>query len=419
MWDGCVFWRRPGTRREADFAELSSIHVSDYQGRLASRSRRSLVILGMVATGLVLAAIYAAAVAFFIGSRPGLGDRGASRDQPAQEANVSPSELPIFPASDYEQARYPERRSRPLLGVNYTHHAFPNCSFNGTGILRSYSKPGIAAKVHAQLLRMRKAGIQTIRTIIWHMTDATGQIWGPIPSAGGRPSEPYRTNLIRYLTEVRRFGFARLTVSFGPQQDNNPLLSQYDQGKFSENWRFIQTVRALVKRHGPRDTRIDLLNEAAPSSFPTEWTPDPRQTGRYLKAMYRRYVQRFGNRDVSVSAISWDKTNRVQTLIRLLKSTGQPLPRWYDVHIGYTRSQALYGLRNTDMVLAAEGVKEPLVIGETSYDSRSVAQTIRSFIAGSARQVEEVSPWYIRTMEGCQVAPPYRPGTYRTSLRAG
>jgi hypothetical protein len=307
---------------------------------------------------------------------------------------------------------------RPLIGVNYTHYAFPNCSFEGTGILASYSKPGIARKVHTQLFKMRMAGIATIRTIVWHMTDPTGQSWGPISSAGGKIYEPYRTNLIRYLSEIRKFGFARFTVSFGPQQTNNPLLRMYKRSKFQENWRFIKTVRALVKRYGPRTTRIDLLNEGAPSEAPTQFTPVPQQTGNYVRAMYTLYVKQFGNRDVSVSAIPWDRANRMQNLVRILLSTGQPMPRWYDVHIGYNAAQASYALQESDRVLSASGLQQPLVIGETAYESPGIAQTIERFLTSSSRRIEEVSPWYVRSMTGCQVTPPYSPRAYEATRAA-
>ena len=158
-----------------------------------------------------LTAIIAAATLFAPADRtPEEGARNGDAGRPGAP--------PAFPASDYRQTRFPRLVRQPLLGANYSHYAFRDCSFNGTGILRGYSRPGVAREVHSQLSRMRRAGVATLRTIIWHMTDATGQIWGPVPSAGGRLTEPYRTHLIRYLTEIRKFGFARLTISMGPQQ---------------------------------------------------------------------------------------------------------------------------------------------------------------------------------------------------------
>jgi hypothetical protein len=377
------------------------------------RVRRPLAILGLTALAIGVIAAFAVAVKFSADLQ-----LGGSQDRAEESDADAPGPAPQFPASDYQAGRSASRPGKPLIGVNYTHHGFRDCSFEGTAILRTYSRPGVAAKVHRQLLRMRRAGVTTIRTIVWHMTDATRETWGPISSAGGRPGEPYRTNLIRFVREIRRFGFKRLTVSFGPQKTQNALLVTYDPGTFEENWGFVRSIRALVKRHGPPQTRFDLLNEGAPSEAPTEWSPAPDQTRRYLSRIYRAYVGRFGNRDVSVSAISWDGANRVGSLIETLRASGRPLPRWYDVHIGYTAAQASYGLRSTDSVLRQSGVRRPLVVGETSYDSDEVARVIQRFLQRSRRPIEEVSPWFVRTMQGCQVPPPYRPGAY-ARVRSG
>jgi hypothetical protein len=92
---------------------------------------------------------------------------------------------------------------------------------------------------------MRQAGVSTIRTVFWH--DATGQVWGPIPSAGGALREPFRSNLMRYVSEVRKFGFARFTLVFAPKRAHDPLRVAYDPSKFRENWRLIREVRSVVK----------------------------------------------------------------------------------------------------------------------------------------------------------------------------
>jgi hypothetical protein len=393
--------------------------VIDFR-KLLSRTRRGLVVFGLAALAIVSIGAYAAVLLFSASLRHEGTSSTTSNGDVAQQVEVKPAAPPRFAPSDYRQSRFPRLTGRPLIGVNYTHYAFPDCSFDGTGILTSYNDPEVARKVHSQLLRMRMAGVATIRTIVWHMTDPTGQTWGPISSAGGRIDEPYRTNLIRYLAEIRRFGFARFTVSFGPQQTNNPLLRVYRPSKFRENWRFIGTIRSLVKHYGPRDTRIDLLSEGAPSSTPTAWSPVPSQTSRYLRALYRLYVMRFGNRDVTVSSIASEPTdvaNRLQTLVHILKSTGEPLPTWYDVHVPYNSAGTSYALRQIDSVLNGDGQDQPLVIGETAYDNPGIAQTIRDFLKTSSRRIQEVSPWYLRTINGCQVTPPYKPGVYRRELQ--
>ena len=267
---------------------------------------------GLVAATFAASAAYIAAVMLLADSRPG-GNKESVRDP----GSSTPSAL-RFPASDYRQSQFPRLDRRPpLIGANYTHYVFRNCTFYDTDILTSYQRPGVAEKVHAELFQMRKAGIATIRTVIWHTTDATPYRWGVISSAGGKIHEPNRMNLIRYLQEVKKFGFARFTLVFGPKYSNDPLLSSYKPSKFRENWRFIRAVRSLVKRYGPAETRIDLSSEGAPNETPTTYEPVPKQTGRYLRGLYRLYVRRFGNRDVTISTTASmnpaGPTNRVQT----------------------------------------------------------------------------------------------------------
>ncbi len=366
---------------------------------------------------LVVGAAYGLAVAF--------SGSWTLRERARGGEDLRPSSPPQFAAADYLQSRFPRLDRRPLIGVNYTHYAFPNCTFHGTDILASYSKPGVAERVHAQLLQMRKAGVATIRTVVWHMSKPTGEnkFWGPIPSAGGTLREPYRTNLIRYVTEIRKFGFARFTVAFGPRRTNDPLLTIYRPTKFAENWRFIGAVRSLVKRYGPADTRIDLLGEGAPNETPTAYEPLPRQTARYLRTMYRLYVRRFGNGDVSVSAIGSLKpaepTNRLQNLIRILRSSGEPLPRWYDVHIGFNEAGVSHALRQAETVLIENRGYQPLVIDDAGYDNPRIAKAIKRFLRTSSIQIDEVSPWYTRTRLGCPVSPPYTPGAYGRELSGG
>jgi hypothetical protein len=382
--------------------------------RRVTRLRPGLFWLGLSALTIGVLAAFVASIVFSIHSLP---------ESPADRTGdkAERSEPPKFPASDYRQSRFPKVGGRPLIGVNYTHYRFPNCTFHDTYLLTSYGEPGVARKVHAQLFAMRKAGVATLRTIIWHMTDPSGKDWGPISSAGGRLHEPNRTNLVRYLTEVRRFGFTRLTIAFEPQGTNDPLRRSYDGSKLRENWRFIEAVRYLLKRYGPHDTRIDLFSEGAPNEMPTKYEPLPQQTGRYLSSLYRLYVKRFGNRDVSVSAIASLKpaepTNRLQNLIRILRSSGEPLPRWYDVHIGFDPSSASYSLRQAAAALDREGQYQPLVIGDAGYDNLGIATAIARSLRGSPRPLEEVSPWYTKTLYGCPVTPPYSPGAYGSELR--
>ena len=138
------------------------------------------------------------------------------------------------------------RVAEPLIGTNYTHTAFPDCSWSGTAILATYHNRDVRRRVRLQLRAMRALGVMTLRTIVWHMTDPVNAL-GPISSAGDSISEPYRHNLSQFAFDVRAAGYRRLTVAFGPSWTNNPLAANYDARKFIENWRFVQEVRRLMK----------------------------------------------------------------------------------------------------------------------------------------------------------------------------
>jgi hypothetical protein len=341
--------------------------------------------------------------------------RGAGDDPPLANAHYSKKHFP--------------RIGSPLVGVNYTHYDFPGCVSRGqgtdTGILNNYHQDGIRNQVHRQLFQMRKNGVTSLRTVIWHLSEPLSRHqWGPLPSAGGTLREPYRSNLIDYVREVRRFGFARLTITFGPRESNNPRSPvgpggrKYDPAKFEENWRFIQDVRSIVKRYGPRKSRFDLLSEGAVADFAPR--DRIRRVTAYVRKMYTNYVRKFGKQDVTVSVIParsiLDGGNRLQNLINALNSTSLGQPRWYDVHIGYTPSEAAYALRNTDAVLRRNRLSQPLVVGETAYNDPRIARVIKRFRRDGGRRIQEVNSWYIRWTKKCNVSPPYKVNAFRKEL---
>lgn len=323
------------------------------------------------------------------------------------------SQTPSFPDSDYASVRAPPRGAL-LVGTNYTHHSFEGCEASGTGILATYHEPGVASTVHGQLASMRRAGISSLRLIVWHMTDTPGQRWGVVPSRGGRLAEPYRGNLVAYLREVRRFGFARLTISFSPQSTNDPRKEVWNSGSYKENWGFIRDVRSLAKRFGPADVRYDLMNEGAPSDHAPE--ARRRRMSHYLERLYAAYVDAFGARDVTISVIAprgpGDGGDRLGNLIDLLDDVGTPLPRWFEIHLNHDPAGVAHGLRYADSLLTARGLGQPLTIGETSYDDPAVAAAIRAYLTPTARPLAELVQWYRRVGAACDVSPPFRADWY-------
>jgi hypothetical protein len=309
-----------------------------------------------------------------------------------------------------------------LIGVNYTHYRYPNCGLNNGGIVVDYGQPGVRRDVQRQLAAMRAAGVQTLRLLLWHVTDASGMRWGIVSSDDGHLSEPYRSNLIHFLGDVREAGFLELTLAFAPEGNNAPLPpapgNLWDPTKFEENWRFIRDVRPLLKRYGPASTHVDLINEGAPPAWQTSEVI--AQANTYITNMWSNYVDAFGSEDASFSSVgadgSYDTAARMQNLIDALRASGRPLPYWFDVHPPYDHDGMLAVLQAVNETLTANGLSQPLVIGETAYDDDPVAAAIKQFEATSKRQILEVMEWPARASQSCPPSPPFKANAYLQTL---
>jgi hypothetical protein len=310
----------------------------------------------------------------------------------------------------------------PLIGANYSHHTTLSCSLDDTAIIGHYQERGARRRVQGQLGAMRAAGVETLRLLLWHMTDANGHRWGVVSSSGGRLSEPVRSNLIRYLRDVRAAGFERLTLSFAPMWTNWPSQEPYDPATFEENWKLVEHVRPMLKRFGPPDTRIDLSNEVVPRD---NWDSPTviAQAKEYVGRLWTRYVDAFGRDDASFSVIGGngpeDAVPRLRNLLAVLHSTGRPLPLWVDVHPPYDHDGALATLHAVDEVLTADGSPQTIVVGEEAYDDAPVAAAIDEFIRTSSRHVDEVMEWPLTADRPCSamsVSAPYRADAYITAL---
>jgi hypothetical protein len=300
----------------------------------------------------------------------------------------------------------------PLFGVNYSWFGVAGCDFNGEGIV-AYGE-GSRTRIRHQLAAMRAAGIQTLRTFIWSMHDASGHTWGVVNSAGGRLGPTETKNLINFVSDVRRLGFVRLNVAFSPQWTNDPIgypENHYDPSLFDENWQLIRYVRGIVKQNGPPDTRFDLLNEGAPSDYLSTKT----QLAEYVAQMYSNYVDAFGNADVTVSSIvAANDQSRIANLIDTVRSTGRPLPTWFEVHAYST--DVLADLRATDATLTAKGLSQPITLGETYYNDPSSASAVGTFVTTSSRRLDEALTWPIARGSSCTVPPPYKANAFITAL---
>ena len=301
----------------------------------------------------------------------------------------------------------------PLVGANYSN--FGTFCGGSDGILASGE--GNRMLLRQQLAAMRAAGIESFRTLIWSAHDVGGQTWGVVSSAGGRLGPTETKDLINFVSDVRRLGFVRLTVEFSPQGQNDPTGNPqniYDPSLFDENWQLIRYVRGIVKRYGPPDSRFDILSDGAPSD---NW-PTKTQLEDYIAEMYSNYVDAFGNNDVTVAANvdGGDQSNLVN-LIDTLRSTGRPLPTWFQV-VTYG-TDVLGDLRDTDATLTAEGLSQPIQLGETYYDDPSAASAVETFATTSSHRLDEVLAWpLVRAGDpaGCWVPPPYKADAFITAL---
>lgn len=307
----------------------------------------------------------------------------------------------------------------PLLGVDvieYTGGDPPNCY--GASVLYDYGQPRVRERVQDQLAAMRAGGAESIRLFLTY-DDNTSENPYFVPARSGRLEEPFRTNLVNYLSDARSAGFLRLTLAFDPRSSVQPAQvfpnNNYDPSTFAETWSLIRDVRPLLKQYGPPDTRIDLLNEGAPGGYLTE------QVSSWISRMYADYVDTFGADDVTVSAGFW---TGMSGLVQALRASGRPMPQWFDVHPRWDPTQALQDLQATDAELTANGLSQPLVIGEEKYNDPGVAAAIAEFTRSSTRRVEEVMEWPLEhggaepaNQQTRCISPPYRLDAYAAALQ--
>ena len=327
-----------------------------------------------------------------------------------------------------------ENPSPPEIGVTYTDLAVSSdCDLNAAlGLLKTYNLLGVRAQARRQLAAMRAAGIDSIRILVWHLSDPADNDTNNLPSAGGFLREPYRTNLIHFASDVRAAGFKSLIVEYSPQWTNNPIgewgpnglaVDRWDPSKFDENWSFIQDTRSLFKRYGPAETWFDPESEMAPTDY-IDSVLGPRLDD-YISEMYRRYVAAFGKDDLIFTVIDkgspTETVQRLSHLIAALQATGLGMPPRFGVHPDQSAPSDLADLRTADTTLRASGLDQPLVVGEMVSEgpySAATARDIAEFARTSNRAVPEVYLWFWRSQDEPHqcVTPPYRADSYVTAL---
>lgn len=295
---------------------------------------------------------------------------------------------------------------QPSLGANYAHWQVSNCSTDSKGVIRD---PDWTA-IQSQLRRMRASGLDSLRTILWHIDAynvvAGAHTWGVVDST---LPEPYAGNLARFVREVGGAGFKKLELAMGAQYYNNPADSHFEPQRTDSNWRFLQKVKQIAKQNCPVGLalRYDLENEAAPLPG---WETYSKMVD-YARTIWTHYVQAYGARkpdgsfivptDCTISAAPGAMAARLIELRRACK----PNPRWYSIHLYWNPAQDLL---DAAKVLPAN---VPLVIGECYYDNAEVARAVKS----SPRAITRLNTWPLRAGSTCanfSESPPYVMGAY-------
>jgi hypothetical protein len=103
----------------------------------------------------------------------------------------------------------------PLIGADLgpTDPVVPHC-WNDS-IVPEYGRPGVRTEMQDDFAAMRAAGLQTFRIFLYHEHGDPVNT-NVMSSSGGHISEPFRTNLINLLTDIRAAGFLQVTLAFNP-----------------------------------------------------------------------------------------------------------------------------------------------------------------------------------------------------------
>ena len=97
---------------------------------------------------------------------------------------------------------------------------------------------------------MAAAGLETLRVFFVFDYDTSENPFF-IPAKSGKLEEPFRTNLVNYLRDIRAAGFRRVTLAFDARHSVDPAAryGPYDPATFEATWALIRDTRPLLKEH--------------------------------------------------------------------------------------------------------------------------------------------------------------------------
>jgi hypothetical protein len=305
----------------------------------------------------------------------------------------------------------PRDGPQALVGVDY----YNTDCHGGPQLIRDEANPTLELE---QLYAMHASGLNSMGLVINYSTDPShlndNHGGAVLIQPDGTLGEPYRSRLIRYLSDVRAAGFANVTLRFQPHGPNSPqpwtsgapYVDDWNPSLYTADLHFIEDVHSLAKQYGPPESHFDILAEGPPSD------DDRAQLGSriddYISRLYTDYVDAYGNADVFFSAIDKIPAGddaRLAHLIEDLKSTGRPLPQWWGLDIEYTGEVAARNLADAGATLRSYGVSGSLALEETAYESVPVSAAVKSYNATGSPPVVEVEEYPNWGEPNCWSAP--------------
>ncbi len=318
----------------------------------------------------------------------------------------------------------------PLLGVTFTHYKLQRAAIGachpkgpggdpsplkGNAIIPQYSDPVVRATVREELAETRRAGIETIRSLLWFSNRWPNAVDGPLPSDPALLTEEVVSKVENFAHDVAAAGFKRLTVAFGPLGKNSPSCRRLTWGdcfepeRTKENWRFISVMRKAIARGAGRALNVeyDIAVEACPSPY---LSPSSRgQLINYVKTVLSRYAGEFGLKDVRVSCA--DGPGRMAEMVDIYRSLGF-YPRFAEYHTYKRNPEALKNTLN-EVSSAIEGTGMELVLGEMLYHNHEQATVISDFLHHHPGVIAELIQWPVKDFDNkctMDVEPPFTPG---------
>lgn len=306
--------------------------------------------------------------------------------------------------------------SHPLVGADYYN---TDCR-GGPNLILEAADPTLERE---QLFAMHAAGLNSMGLVLNYTTDPNhldNHGGAMLIQSDGTLGEPYRTRLIRYLTDVRDAGFTDVTLRFQPHGPNSPqpwtsggYIDNWDPSLYTDDWHFIQDVHGLAKQYGPPESHFDILAEGPPSDYIRSQLGS--RIDDYIERLYTDYVNAFGNSDVFLSAIPDDPSYLVN-LIQDLKGTGKPLPSWWGLDIAYTGAGAAQELAAAESTLNAYGLSGTFALEETAYEDGPVSTAVKNYNATATHPVTQIEEYPNWGEPDCWSAP-YTGDAYLSALR--